>query len=111
MTNRMTRHSAGEIQLIFNTNTMMTDLMKIFICVLFGAAAFSCSDNGYFGDEKELKTGAEMLIIHHLDDLERKRVGLVLNPTARIGEVHMLDTLTALDVNITALFAPEHGFR
>lgn len=56
-------------------------------------------------------TGAEMLLTDHLPELEDKRVGLVMNPTARIGEVHMLDTLLALDVNVTALFAPEHGFR
>ncbi|MEX0944459.1 MAG: DUF1343 domain-containing protein, partial [Balneolaceae bacterium] len=34
-----------------------------------------------------------------------------MNPTARIGNVHMLDTLLALDMNVSALFAPEHGFR
>ncbi|MDZ7689981.1 MAG: DUF1343 domain-containing protein [Balneolaceae bacterium] len=34
-----------------------------------------------------------------------------MNPTARIGATHLLDTLMALDVNVTALFAPEHGFR
>lgn len=34
-----------------------------------------------------------------------------MNPTARIQNTHVLDTLLALEVNITALFAPEHGFR
>ena len=56
-------------------------------------------------------TGAEVLIEYHLDELEELRVGLVMNPTARIGETHMLDTLLAREVNVTALFAPEHGFR
>lgn len=55
--------------------------------------------------------GAEILIERHLDELTDRRVGLVMNPTARIGDVHVLDSLLALDVNITALFAPEHGFR
>ncbi|NBC65522.1 MAG: DUF1343 domain-containing protein [Bacteroidetes bacterium] len=59
----------------------------------------------------KVKTGAEMLIENHLDELEGQRVGLVMNPTARIGDTHMLDTLMALDVNVSALFAPEHGFR
>lgn len=58
-----------------------------------------------------VKTGAEILIANHLEDLDGLRVGLVMNPTARIGDIHMLDTLLALDVSITALFAPEHGFR
>ena len=52
-----------------------------------------------------------MLLDNHLDELEDKRVGLVMNPTARVEGSHMLDTLLARDINITALFAPEHGFR
>jgi uncharacterized protein YbbC (DUF1343 family) len=60
---------------------------------------------------KIVRTGAEILISDHLDELEGKRMGLVMNPTARIGTTHVLDTLLALDANITALFAPEHGFR
>ncbi len=55
--------------------------------------------------------GAEILIDRHLEELSDQRIGLVMNPTARIGDVHVLDSLLVLDVNITALFAPEHGFR
>lgn len=58
-----------------------------------------------------MRTGAEVLIEQHLEELEGKRVGLVMNPTARIGETHMLDSLVQRGVNVTALFAPEHGFR
>lgn len=58
-----------------------------------------------------VKTGGEVMIENHLDELEGKRVGLVMNPTAVVNGVHMLDTLLAHDVNITALYAPEHGFR
>ncbi len=62
-------------------------------------------------EEERVVLGAEILIERHLEEFEGRRVGLVMNPTARIGRVHMLDKLLALDVNITALFAPEHGFR
>ncbi|MEX2368180.1 MAG: DUF1343 domain-containing protein [Balneolaceae bacterium] len=58
-----------------------------------------------------VRTGAEVLIEHHLEELEGQRVGLVMNPTARIGQTHMLDTLLARGVDVAALFAPEHGFR
>ncbi|NBC25471.1 MAG: DUF1343 domain-containing protein [Bacteroidetes bacterium] len=58
-----------------------------------------------------VKTGGEVLIENHLDELKGKRVGLVMNPTAVVNGVHMLDTLLAHEVNITALYAPEHGFR
>lgn len=52
-----------------------------------------------------------MLINNHLEELEGMRVGLVMNPTAVVNDVHMLDTLMAREVNVSSLFAPEHGFR
>ncbi|WP_445666518.1 exo-beta-N-acetylmuramidase NamZ family protein [Fodinibius sp. AD559] len=58
-----------------------------------------------------VKVGAHVLLDNHLNELEDKRVGLVMNPTARVEGSHMLDTLIARDINVTALFAPEHGFR
>ncbi|NIV11926.1 MAG: DUF1343 domain-containing protein, partial [Aliifodinibius sp.] len=58
-----------------------------------------------------VKVGAHVLLDNNLDELEDKRVGLVMNPTARIEGSHMLDTLLARGINVTALFAPEHGFR
>ena len=58
-----------------------------------------------------VQTGAEQLLEQHLDELAGRRVGLVMNPTARIGPDHVLDRLLERRVQITALFAPEHGFR
>lgn len=60
---------------------------------------------------KSVKIGAEKLLEEFPGALEGKRLGLVMNPTARIGDVHMLDTLLSLGYNIAALYAPEHGFR
>lgn len=86
--------------------------------LLFSVIAFSlisCSQPEETTAEEtqptKVRTGAEMLIENHLEELEGKRIGLVMNPTARIGDTHMLDTLMALEVNVSALFAPEHGFR
>ncbi len=59
----------------------------------------------------KVKIGAERLLEDFPGALEGKRLGLVMNPTARIGDVHMLDTLLSLGYNISALYAPEHGFR
>lgn len=59
----------------------------------------------------KVHVGGEVLISEYLDSLQNKRVGLVMNPTARVNGVHMLDTLLHSGVNVTALFAPEHGFR
>ncbi len=70
-----------------------------------------CRSSASSTSDTPVKVGAEVLLDDHLDELEGKRVGLVMNPTARVGGSHMLDTLLAHGVNVTALFAPEHGFR
>jgi len=85
------------------------DRIIIYIVVLFNL--LSACDLHEDSETQSVRTGAEMLIENHLDELAGKRVGLVMNPTARIGDVHVLDTLLPLNVNVTALFAPEHGFR
>ncbi|WP_158278753.1 exo-beta-N-acetylmuramidase NamZ family protein [Rhodohalobacter mucosus] len=61
--------------------------------------------------DNRVKTGSEVLLDNYLDELEGLSVGLVMNPTSRIGDTHMLDTLLSHGVNVRALFAPEHGFR
>jgi uncharacterized protein YbbC (DUF1343 family) len=72
----------------------------------------ACSDAQNNGINPEpVKIGAERLLENYMGELKGKRIGLVMNPTARIGDTHMLDTLLAIDANVTALFAPEHGFR
>lgn len=43
--------------------------------------------------------------------LENKRISLVVNQTSLVQNVHLLDTLYNKGVNITQVFAPEHGFR
>ena len=42
----------------------------------------------------------------------RLRVGLVANPTSVVGDDHLIDLLDAApDVELAAIFAPEHGLR
>ena len=54
--------------------------------------------------------GAEQMA-SYLPQLKGKRVGLVINQTSRVGTAFLVDTLRARGVNVTAIFAPEHGFR
>ncbi|MEX0928224.1 MAG: DUF1343 domain-containing protein [Balneolales bacterium] len=61
--------------------------------------------------QPKVTVGAEILLRDHLGELEGRNIGLVMNPTARIAGTHVLDTLLDLQVNIKALYAPEHGFR
>lgn len=77
------------------------------ICIALFAGA--CSS--ILPRQPQVTVGAKVLLDHHLDELSGKDVGLVMNPTARVDGTHMLDTLLARNINVTALFAPEHGFR
>lgn len=47
----------------------------------------------------------------YLPLLVGKRVGMVVNHTSTIGDKHLVDSLLQSDIRITAIFAPEHGFR
>lgn len=76
----------------------------------------SSSEDGqtYTLEQEVLKLGAERTT-YFLPFLEGKKVGLVGNQTSIIptegGNVHLADTLLALDVDLRKVFAPEHGFR
>lgn len=62
---------------------------------------------------KRVKTGIEVLRDRGFDVLEGKRVGLVTNPTGVDGDLKStIDILNeAPNVNLVALFGPEHGVR
>ncbi|WP_223816117.1 exo-beta-N-acetylmuramidase NamZ family protein [Adhaeribacter rhizoryzae] len=57
-----------------------------------------------------IQTGAERTG-EYLPLLKNKRVAMVVNQTSMIGNKHLVDSLVAAKVNITLIFAPEHGFR
>lgn len=60
--------------------------------------------------EKTIKTGASQTE-KYLSYLKNKKVGLVVNQTAEINLIPLVDTLKNSGVNIQAIFGPEHGFR
>jgi uncharacterized protein YbbC (DUF1343 family) len=43
--------------------------------------------------------------------LEGKRIAVFTNHTGRVGQEHLVDLLHCSGYTITAIFAPEHGFR
>ena len=57
-----------------------------------------------------IQTGAEQTQLY-VPQLQGKRVGMVVNQTSLIGQTHLVDSLLRRGVNITKIFAPEHGFR
>lgn len=60
---------------------------------------------------QQLRTGAEVFLDNDLQLIKNKRVGVITNHTALVGDrIHLVDTLHKL-AKITALFGPEHGIR
>jgi uncharacterized protein YbbC (DUF1343 family) len=47
----------------------------------------------------------------YLPLIANKRVGIFANQTSMIEQVHLVDSLQALGINIKIIFGPEHGFR
>ncbi|TNE69778.1 DUF1343 domain-containing protein [bacterium] len=84
--------------------------MKI-LCVLIGLLlAASISGNA---QAPKVKSGLEVAQARNFDFLKGKRVGLITNQTAVNSDlVSVVDILyTHPDVNLVALFGPEHGVR
>lgn len=60
--------------------------------------------------ELNTQVGAES-ISEYLPYLHNQRVAIVGNQTSVIGSTFLVDTLLSLGIDVTLLFAPEHGFR
>jgi len=58
----------------------------------------------------EIEMGAERYG-EYLPILKNRDVGLLVNHTSFIGNKHLLDVLLSKKVKVSAIFAPEHGFR
>lgn len=62
--------------------------------------------------QTKIKLGDDILVEKHLNLLKGKRVGLVVNHTARLSSGEFLvDVLMQNGNNVVALFGPEHGVR
>lgn len=60
--------------------------------------------------QANLRTGAEQPG-RYLPLLRGKQVGLIVNQTSVAGDEHLVDLLLRNEINVRAVFAPEHGFR
>ena len=87
--------------------------MKHILSIALFATFLSCqsqiSTQGTQSDSR-IETGADQTE-QYMELLIGRRVGIVANQTSQIGQRHLVDTLLARGINITTVFAPEHGFR
>ena len=83
---------------------MKKSLQLILILLVMNTAT------GLANTKDSILTGADQTA-KYLPILKGKKVGLVINQTAEIDGVLLVDTLKNLGVDIKAIFGPEHGFR
>ena len=95
------------------------------ITLFFLCTFISCKNNGqsqdYFSAQKaekqtkEVVVGANRMYLY-IKDLRAKNIAVVTNQTGIVktekdNYVHLVDTLLKKKINISKVFAPEHGFR
>ncbi len=81
--------------------------MVKFIGYFFLLVIIGCTIETHAG---ELKCGAEQPE-KYIQFLQKKNVGLVVNHTSMVGDIHLVDFLIKDEIKIKKIFAPEHGFR
>ena len=80
-----------------------TQIMAILMILFLKACSAS-------SDVKVIEPGS-LQIDEYIGLLKDKKVAIVANHTSMVGHVHLIDTLLALDINISKIFSPEHGFK
>ena len=86
--------------------------------LLFGGLA-GCGDAGRAANDTTdetaapvVRSGAEVLAEREFDLLQGRRVGLIVNHTAVVDSIHLMDLIhQSPETELTALFGPEHGIR
>lgn len=68
--------------------------------------------NGFysFSQGTDLVVGAEQPE-KYMPLIENKNVGLVVNHTSMVNDIHLVDFLLQKQITVKTIFAPEHGFR
>lgn len=90
-------------------------LKKIFLILFFSAQVlfYRCAEQSNAQPEKQVLPGIDVLLNEQLDLIKNKNVGLITNPTGVTAALR--STIDVLhehpDVNLVALFGPEHGVR
>ena len=81
--------------------------MKHILLILFSLICLSCEATV---EPARIVVGAERTA-EYLPKLEGKRVAVLANHTAMVGEEHLVDMLVRERVNLIGIFSSEHGFR
>jgi len=86
--------------------------VTILILLVFALIQCEKSIDDQILKTNQMQTGAGWLVENDFGFLSGKKIGIITNHTATVGGRHIADILhEAGDVNVVALFGPEHGIR
>ncbi len=93
--------------------TFMKNYIVLLLLPLSVIIGFSCAESSADEDEFRVETGLEVLIRSDFQLLQGKRVGLITNATGVDEKLRSIVDIffEAPEVNLVALFGPEHGVR
>ena len=92
--------------------TLRSHFRRCFYPLLLLAATSCSTASPQLEPSGKVRAGAEVLSDQGFGRLAGKRVGLITNHTAVVDSVHLIDAINhASDVELVALFGPEHGIR
>jgi uncharacterized protein YbbC (DUF1343 family) len=83
----------------------MMKLLFIAAVLILHSGVSGCRKAG-----SEVITGADQ-VSEYVGRLKGKTVAVVANQTSMVGDRHLVDVLISNNIDIKAIFAPEHGFR
>lgn len=81
--------------------------MKHIFLIFLSLICLSCEATA---EPARIVVGAERTA-EYLPKLEGRRVAVLANHTAMVGEEHLVDMLVRRGVQLVGIFSPEHGFR
>lgn len=81
-----------------------------FLFLIFWLSSVGCAQPPESKTDVPLRVGAERFSAYQ-KTLDGKKVGVVINQTSQVGDESTLDFLLKNGVQVTKIYAPEHGFR
>ena len=88
------------LQFVQKTQNEMSKTILVILLALFSTLSYAGG----------VIVGAKRMDLY-LNMLKGQKVGLIINQTSMLGEVHLMDTLINLGINVQSVFSLEHGFR
>lgn len=88
---------------------MFTKLLYNVLTFLF---LFHTGNILLYSQPNKVRYGADVFFEKYFDEISGKRIGVICNHTSLLSNgVHIVDSLLKRNIDIIALFSPEHGIR